>query len=84
MIQSFRKKPVVIQAMQWRGLADNAALSQFVGPGLYFGELSIMPYIRTLEGDMLVRHDDYVIRGVQGEHYPCQPDIFRATYEAAS
>lgn len=37
--------------------------------------------IRTLEGDMLVSPDDYVIRGVQGEFYPCKPDIFEATYE---
>lgn len=38
--------------------------------------------IRTLEGDMRVSPGDYVIRGVQGEFYPCKPDIFAATYEA--
>lgn len=37
--------------------------------------------IRTLEGDMKVSLGDYVIRGVQGEFYPCKPDIFAATYE---
>ncbi|MFD4830124.1 hypothetical protein ACFWPV_09755 [Streptomyces uncialis] len=36
--------------------------------------------IRTLEGDMKVSPGDYVIRGVQGEFYPCKPDIFAATY----
>lgn len=39
--------------------------------------------IRTLEGDMRARPGDYVIRGVQGEFYPCKPDIFEATYELA-
>jgi hypothetical protein len=37
--------------------------------------------IRTLEGDMFGRLDDWIIRGVQGEFYPCKPDIFDATYE---
>ena len=39
-------------------------------------------YIRTLEGEMHVSAGDYVIRGVQGEFYPCKPEIFAATYEA--
>ncbi|MBF4602812.1 hypothetical protein [Curtobacterium sp. VKM Ac-2884] len=38
-------------------------------------------YIRTLEGEMHVSPGDWVIRGVQGEFYPCKPDIFEATYE---
>jgi hypothetical protein len=37
--------------------------------------------IKTLEGDQLVSWDDYIIQGVQGEIYPCKPDIFEATYE---
>lgn len=37
--------------------------------------------IKTLEGDMLVEWGDYIIQGVQGELYPCKPDIFMATYE---
>ena len=40
--------------------------------------------IRTLEGDMIVSPGDYVIRGVQGEFYPCKPDVFEATYERVS
>lgn len=39
--------------------------------------------VRTLEGEMLAAPDDFIIRGVQGELYPCKPDIFRATYEVA-
>lgn len=37
--------------------------------------------IHTLEGDMLAREGDYIIKGVQGEFYPCKPDIFEQTYE---
>lgn len=40
--------------------------------------------IRTLEGVMVAEPGDWIIRGVQGEFYPCKPDIFEATYEAAS
>jgi len=39
--------------------------------------------IKTLEGEMRADHGDYVIQGVKGELYPCKPDIFVATYEAA-
>ena len=38
-------------------------------------------YIKTLEGDMEIRIDDWLITGVNGEHYPCKPDIFEKTYE---
>lgn len=45
------------------------------------------PYIEltisTLEGEHIARHGDWIIKGVQGEFYPCKPDIFAATYEAA-
>jgi hypothetical protein len=40
-------------------------------------------YIETLEGSMKVTPGDFIIRGVQGEIYPCKPDIFRATYDPA-
>ena len=40
--------------------------------------------IKTLEGVMVAEPGDWIIRGVQGEFYPCKPDIFEATYEAAS
>jgi hypothetical protein len=39
--------------------------------------------IQTLEGEMAAQPGDYIIKGVQGEFYPCKPDIFEATYEAA-
>lgn len=86
----FRKKPVAIEAMQFDGtggsaravcywIADNRgeALRAFCGDGEPY-EI----YIQTLEGRMTAREGDWIIRGVQGEFYPCKPDIFAATYEA--
>lgn len=73
----FTKKPVTIDAIQWTG--DNAQeLIAFVGDNLkvYPDVLGI----DTLEGVMTVSINDYVIKGVQGEYYPCKPDIFEATY----
>ena len=37
--------------------------------------------IKTLEGDMVITKGDYIIKGVNGEFYPCKPDIFEKTYE---
>lgn len=45
------------------------------------GPLFIGLRIPTLEGDMFARHGDYIIKGVNGEFYPCKPDIFHKTYE---
>lgn len=77
----FRKKPVVIEAVQWTG--DMAPVIALVGSDLpTYGEgRSGSLRIATLEGDMEVSPDDWIIRGVKGEFYPCKPDIFEATYE---
>lgn len=80
----FRKKPVVIEAIQWTG--DN--LNEIAGafPDMSYdareraqGTLKIL----TLEGDMIASVGDWIIRGIKGEHYPCKPDIFEATYQRA-
>jgi hypothetical protein len=78
MIKKYRKKPVVIEAMQWDG-KDLMLLSWFVGNSLLILPNNVM--IRTLEGDMKVNKDDYIIKGVKGEFYPCKPDVFEQTYE---
>jgi len=70
----FRKKPVVIEATQWFKMGDHPAV------GHNGSEKGI---IQTLEGPMTVSPGDWIITGVKGEHYPCKPDIFEATYEAA-
>jgi len=82
----FRKRPVIIEAVQWR--TDN--LDEIIdGLRLENDSLkSVYPtsdgglYIRTLEGQMLASHGDWIIKGVAGELYPCKPDIFERTYEA--
>jgi len=88
----FRKKPVVINAVQW--------------DGTYTGMLSVMEHfpemtradarfhsanntvdywrIRTLEGAMQVSPGDWIIKGIAGEYYPCKPEIFEASYERTS
>ena len=76
----FRKKPVVIEARQWTG-ANAVDLLDWVGGDVRQDGASII--IPTLEGDHEASLGDWIIRGVAGEHYPCKPDIFEATYEPA-
>lgn len=81
----FRKKPVVVEA--W--LIDFAAHRPAWVDLAFFNEtIDWCPageglYINTLEGHMLGSMGDWLIQGVKGELYPCKPDIFAATYEAA-
>jgi len=75
----YRKKPVIINAVQWTG--DNVAeINSFTNPhsSIKDGNLSI----NTLEGVMSATIGDFIIQGVNGEFYPCKPDIFEKTYEA--
>jgi len=79
----FRKKPVVIEALQFREeMRTKGDLPEgvFIVPTESEGD---MPVIHTLEGDMIVRDGDWVITGVKGEKYPCKPDIFEMTYDPA-
>jgi hypothetical protein len=84
----FRKKPVVIEAVQWTATKASFDAILAMGeipwkPGEMGSETFIVTtfIVTTLEGDHLVRKGDWVIRGVKGEFYPCKPDIFAATYE---
>ena len=85
----FRKKPVVIEAVQltwsnWSEMCDFAEVGGLANnkpEGVTLEEGKIGMKIPTLEGEMLATENDWVIRGVQGELYPCKPDIFEATYE---
>lgn len=80
MIQKFRKKPVVIEAIQYTGENDltieawscRKAKAMLTRAGMI---------IKTLEGEMQVDINDWVIKGIAGEFYPCKPDIFDKTYE---
>lgn len=79
----YRKKPVVIEAMQNTvGMAETISTwmkSHGVSPK-WDGAAFTIP---TLEGEMRADRGDWIIRGVKGEFYPCKPDIFAATYEEA-
>lgn len=82
MSTKYRKKPVVIEAVHYDGtfptdfLGDTDSVRS-AGDGT--GSIEII----TLEGTMRADVGDWIIRGVQGELYPCKPDIFDATYEPA-
>lgn len=100
----FRKKPVVIEAVQWKGTpnGDNSSIVEVynfltgenITGGLqaktegehfrvdYPGAGAPQLIIKTLEGEMTANHYDWIIKGVNGEYYPCKPDIFEKTYEA--
>jgi hypothetical protein len=81
----FRKKPVEIEAIQFDGSkASYLAIEQWAGhKAIMLGE-DWNVEIATLEGTMTARPGDWIIKGVKGEFYPCKPDIFIATYEAAA
>lgn len=81
----FRKRPVVVEAVQIKmalyqeeTLVNLTEIYEFC-PDAFIGQLGL--YIKTLEGIMLCSAGDWIIRGVNGEFYPCKPDIFEKTYE---
>jgi hypothetical protein len=81
----YRKKPVVIEAIEWTGKNFNE-IQEFAGSEseiikMSSGETELV--IRTLEGRMTASEGDYIIKGIQGEFYPCKSDIFEQTYELA-
>ncbi|MBR3645638.1 MAG: hypothetical protein IKN54_04405 [Lachnospiraceae bacterium] len=79
----YRKKPVVIEAEHFVKPHIGNCLD-FVGNNLLkYDPVSNEYHIHTLEGAMLVRDRDYIIKGVKGEFYTCREDIFEETYEAA-
>ena len=92
----YRKKPVVIDAIQFKGADSMDAVDAFMSEGEGFPRApdghregtGFQAYpdrvvIMTLEGTMFAEVGDWIIRGVKGELYPCKPDIFDLTYEPA-
>ena len=82
----YRKKPIVIEAMQvqvgraaiitaWMGRNESGKNRHAKWDGHSF-------HIKTLEGVMKANNGDWIIKGINGEFYPCKPDIFEKTYEA--
>lgn len=81
----FRKKPVVIDAWEFDGRLDfSKTLPKEIKDNVKMFRLtqSCKLKIMTLEGDMLADIGDMIIKGVNGEFYPCKPDIFEKTYES--
>ncbi len=78
----FKKKPVVIEAMQFT--LYSATTARDFCDGVLFDQSPIPPWIniKTREGIMRADLGDWIIKGIKGEFYPCKPDIFAETYEA--
>ena len=80
-----RKKPVEVEVMQLKMFSSRSyrKCKEFVGDSWieYYEMSNELPAIRTLEGVMEISNNDYIIKGVNGEFYPCKPDIFEKTYE---
>ena len=79
----YRKKPVVVEAVQWTGanIGDVCFFTGKTGGELMRENGRLL--IHALEGAVFADVGDYIIKGVAGEFYPCKPDIFKETYELA-
>ena len=75
----YRKKPIVIEAVQLTPDTVNQCLDFCEGKMKFHPLTGVV--IETLEGNMVANNGDYIIKGVKGEFYPCKPDIFEQTYE---
>ena len=89
----YRKRPVIVEAIEWTG-ENRFDVDQFVKDTTSEerfavfsrpepeGEADVWELsIKTLEGTMKANYGDFIIKGINGEFYPCKPDIFKATYE---
>ncbi len=79
----YRKKPVVIEAEQFIEENKDRVFSFVTCNKAACQDDDDTPILRigTLEGEMIASYGDFIIKGIQGEFYPCKPDIFEATYE---
>ena len=84
MINKYRKKPVIVEAVIWTGnnIDEVKELAKNTVENIIFVNNNL--YIETLEGNMNVSIGDYIIKGIEGEFYPCKPNIFKETYETVS
>ena len=83
----YRKKPIVVEAIQWTG-TNHEQIKDFCGSvvvesGETYGERGAVYYfaISTLEGKMYVSVGDFIIKGIAGEFYACKPEVFKASYD---
>ena len=90
-VKVYVKKPIKVLAIKWTGnnLEEVVQFMEGTPPdtdNIHWKkyEESVekhVLYINTLEGMMYASKDDYIIKGVKGEYYPCKPDIFEITYD---
>ena len=88
-MMKFRKKPIVIDAFIWTGGPDQTEDPEWIVEALCDkrarilakGTGGVVLMIQTDEGEMRAQPGDWIIKGIEGELYPCKPDIFEATYE---
>ena len=96
MVKKAKKKPVVIEFIQYNGNSNKMEIEEWIGKELKCEVFSDSAYeagmgapyfslfIPTLEGEMRADPYDYIIKGVNGEFYPCKPDIFEKTYNVVN
>lgn len=75
----YRKKPVIVDAVKYD--KDHIGKALDFCDDMKYDPATNTYFIRTLEGDMDIYDGDYIIKGVNGEFYPCKPDVFKMTYE---
>lgn len=78
MMKQYRKKPVIIDAVQYTGVNFDE-IEAFVGGDAEFHDGKLL--VATLEGPLTASPNDWIIKGTKGEFYPCKPDIFTDIYE---
>jgi hypothetical protein len=76
----YRKKPVTIEAAQFTG-TNGDELADWIGGDADWNPRSGELFITTLEGSMHASVNDYIIKGIAGEFYPCKPDIFHSSFD---
>ena len=77
-MKKYRKKPIVVEAVEWTG-KNQDEIMKFIGDSMYWKGDGL--HIFTLEGDHFANIGDFIIKGVANEFYPCKPNIFWKTYE---
>jgi len=87
-MSKFRKRPVIIEAIQFEGTPESVEEIRKFFPNMTSKTVSdrdgsFCPFLEifTLEGRVTASSGDWIIQGIKGEFYPCKPDIFAATYE---
>jgi len=84
MSERYQKKPIEVEVMQFTEETKDQVFNWVTcNKSAGFTDGYPVLIIQTLEGPMTARLNDYIIKGVQGEFYPCKPDVFEQTYEKA-